>query len=128
MRARSPYIALVASRRRGAEVREALLAAGLAPDDVAAIHNPAGLDLGARHPGEVALSILAELVRTHPSPRTFATDVVTPATAAPELAIDPICGMEVVVTPDAVSAEVDGEMFYFCCDGCRSRYLAQVGA
>ena len=75
VRARSPYIALVASRRRGEEVREALSPAGLAPGDVAAIHNPAGLDLGARHPGEVALSILAELVRQHPSPRAFATDV-----------------------------------------------------
>jgi xanthine dehydrogenase accessory factor len=128
VRARSPYIALVASRRRGDEVREGLLAAGLAPDDVAAIHNPAGLDLGARHPGEVALSILAELVRTHPSPRAFAADVVAPPTAAPEVAIDPICGMEVVVTPDAVSAVANGETVYFCCDGCRTRYLAQVGA
>jgi xanthine dehydrogenase accessory factor len=130
VRARAPYIALVASRRRGDEVRASLLAAGLAPDDVAAIHNPAGLDLGARHPGEVALSILAELVRTHPSPRTFATDVLAAAMAVapPAIAVDPICGMEVVVTPDAVSAEVGGETVYFCCDGCRTKYLAQVGA
>jgi xanthine dehydrogenase accessory factor len=127
VRARTPYIALVASRRRGDEVREALVAAGLAPDDVAAIHNPAGLDLGARHPGEVALSILAELVRQHPSPRTFATDVAA-APAAPAIAIDPICGMEVVVTPDAISAEHDGETHHFCCDGCRTRFTAGVGA
>jgi xanthine dehydrogenase accessory factor len=131
VRARSPYIALVASRRRGTEVREALVAAGLAAEDVAAIHNPAGLDLGARHPGEVALSILAELVRSHPSPRAFATDgvvMVAQDPVAPAIATDPICGMEVVVTPDAVAAVVDGETVYFCCDGCRSRYLAQVGA
>jgi xanthine dehydrogenase accessory factor len=128
VRARSPYIALVASRRRGDEVRAALLAAGLAPEDVAAIHNPAGLDLGARHPGEVALSILAELVRSHPSPRAFAAEVAAHAADAPVIAVDPICGMEVVVTPEAVSAEVGGETVYFCCDGCRSRYLAQVGA
>jgi xanthine dehydrogenase accessory factor len=130
VRARSPYIALVASRRRGTEVRDALVAAGLAAEDVAAIHNPAGLDLGARHPGEVALSILAELVRSHPSPRAFAVDAGAPAQqpVTPEIAVDPICGMEVVVTPDAVSAVVDGEAVYFCCDGCRTRYLAQVGA
>jgi xanthine dehydrogenase accessory factor len=111
-------------------VREALVAAGLAAEDVAAIHNPAGLDLGARHPGEVALSILAELVRSHPSPRAFAVDAGAPAQqpVTPEIAVDPICGMEVVVTPDAVSAVVDGEAVYFCCDGCRTRYLAQVGA
>ena len=110
VRARAPYIALVASRRRGEEVRELLIAAGLAPDDVAAIHNPAGLDLGARHPGEVALSILAELVRNHPSPRAFATDAATAVAAPPEIAIDPVCGMEVVVTPSAVVAERDGEI------------------
>jgi xanthine dehydrogenase accessory factor len=128
VRARTPYIALVASRRRGAEVRELLLAAGLSPDDVSGIHNPAGLDLGARHPGEVALSILAELVRNHPSPRTFATDAATGVAAPPTIAIDPVCGMDVVVTPSAVAAERDGEVFYFCCDGCRTRFLAGVGA
>lgn len=127
VRARAPYIALVASRRRGDEVRETLLADGLAPDDVAAIHNPAGLDLGARHPGEVALSILAELVRAHPSPRAFAGDVAAAVVAAePAVAIDPICGMEVVIRPEAIAAEHDGELHYFCCDGCRTRFLAQL--
>ncbi len=127
VRSQSPYIALVASRRRGEEVRGMLLAAGLAPGDVAAIHNPAGLDLGARHPGEVALSILAELVRNHPSPRAFATDTATMATA-PEIAIDPVCGMEVAITPDAIAAERDGEVYYFCCGGCRTKFAAEVGA
>ncbi len=125
--AKAPYVALVASRRRGEEVREALRAAGLAPDDVAAIRNPAGLDLGARHPGEVALSILAELIRQHPSPRAFATDAAAVA-ETPVIAVDLICGMEVVVTRDAISAERDGETFYFCCDGCRVRFLAGAPA
>jgi xanthine dehydrogenase accessory factor len=127
LRARAPYVALVASRRRGEEVRRALLAAGLAPEDVAAIRNPAGLDLGARHPGEVALSILAELVGSHPSPRTFSSDgPAAPGAPAPQLAIDPICGMEVVVTATTPWAERDGERLHFCCDGCRSRFLAQI--
>jgi YHS domain-containing protein len=65
-------------------------------------------------------------VRQHPSPRTFATEVVT-APQAPEIAIDPVCGMEVVVTPDAISAEHAGTTSYFCCDGCRTRFLAEVG-
>ena len=50
------------------------------------------------------------------------------APPAPEIAIDPVCGMEVVVTPDAISADRDGETHYFCCDGCRTRFLAEVGA
>ena len=60
-----PYVGLVASRRRG----EAIVA-GLDVDDEvrSRIRTPAGLDLGARTPEEVALSILAEIVATRPAP------------------------------------------------------------
>jgi xanthine dehydrogenase accessory factor len=58
-----PYIGLVASRSRGAAV-----VARLALDAAAAdrIHTPAGLDIGARTPEEVALAILAEMVSIRP--------------------------------------------------------------
>jgi P-type Cu+ transporter len=39
------------------------------------------------------------------------------------MAIDPICGMTVDETT-ALSAERNGETFYFCCEHCRSRFLA----
>jgi xanthine dehydrogenase accessory factor len=54
-----PYVALMASRKRGEAV-----VADLDVDDAdrARVHTPAGLDIGARTPGEVALSILAEIV------------------------------------------------------------------
>ena len=60
-----PYVGLVASRKRG----EAVLA-GLDLDEAqrAAVHTPAGLDIGARTPREVALSILAEIVSLRPRP------------------------------------------------------------
>jgi xanthine dehydrogenase accessory factor len=51
-----PYVGLVASRARGAAVRAAL---GV---DTERLHSPAGLDIGARTPEHVALSILAEIV------------------------------------------------------------------
>ena len=54
-----PYIGLVASRKRGAAVLESLEA-----EDTTRIHTPAGLDIGARTPEEIALSILAEIVAT----------------------------------------------------------------
>jgi len=56
-----PYVGLVASRRRGAAVVETL---HVSDDDKARVHTPAGLDIGARTPEEIALSILAEIVAT----------------------------------------------------------------
>jgi xanthine dehydrogenase accessory factor len=54
-----PYVGLVASRKRGAAVVADL---DVSDDDRARVHTPAGLDIGARTPEEIALSILAEIV------------------------------------------------------------------
>jgi xanthine dehydrogenase accessory factor len=56
------YVGLVASRRRGAAVIESLRAGGVAEEELARLHTPAGLDIGARTHAEIALSIVAELV------------------------------------------------------------------
>jgi xanthine dehydrogenase accessory factor len=56
-----PYIGLVASRKRGAAVVAGL---DVADEYRARVHTPAGLDIGARTPEEIALSILAEIVAT----------------------------------------------------------------
>jgi xanthine dehydrogenase accessory factor len=52
-----PYVALVASRKRGDAVLAEL---GLSRER---IHTPAGLDIGARGASEVAISILAEIIQ-----------------------------------------------------------------
>jgi xanthine dehydrogenase accessory factor len=117
------YVGLVASRRRGRAVREALDV----PDALRAlVHTPAGLDVGARTPGEIAVSILAEIVaeRTageagHAAPR---------AEPAPETAVDPVCGMEVVASDASIHLDAGGERFYFCCEGCRATYAERQGA
>jgi xanthine dehydrogenase accessory factor len=54
-----PYVGLVASRRRGEAVVQSL---EVSDDDRARVHTPAGLDIGAHTPEEIALSILAEIV------------------------------------------------------------------
>jgi xanthine dehydrogenase accessory factor len=55
-----PFVALVASRKRAAGVLAAVAARGVGGTD--RVHAPAGLDLGARTPNEIALSIYAQLV------------------------------------------------------------------
>ena len=108
------YVGLVASPKRGAAVIGELRAAGVAEELLGRLETPAGIDIGARTPPEVALTIVARIVavrRSHPA-RTE-----TPATA-----VDPICGMTVVVAPDTPRAEHGGETVWFCCEGCRQRF------
>jgi xanthine dehydrogenase accessory factor len=117
------YVGLVASKRRGHAVREALDV----PEALRAlVHTPAGLDVGARTPGEIAVSILAEIVaqrtagapgRTAPRPE-----------AAPAAARDPVCGMEVVASDATLHLDAGGERLWFCSEGCRSAYADRHGA
>lgn len=56
------YVGLVGSRRKWALVSRALREAGVPPERVAQVRCPAGLDIGARTPEEIAVSILAEIL------------------------------------------------------------------
>jgi xanthine dehydrogenase accessory factor len=115
------YVGLVASRRRGAALLDTLRAEGVADDDLVRVRTPAGLDIAARTHAEIALSIVAELVRVRRSP---AVPAVAPVlTATRREAVDPVCGMTVVVGPDTPTA--GGEAF--CSEGCRRSWLARVG-
>ncbi|HYL06189.1 MAG TPA: YHS domain-containing protein [Thermoanaerobaculia bacterium] len=65
------------------------------------------------------MSVLAEIVaRRH----AVATAGEEPAAAA--RAVDPICGMTVEVAGARHTAEAGGRTWYFCCGGCRERFLA----
>jgi xanthine dehydrogenase accessory factor len=119
------YVGLVASRKRGAMIRTLLESSGV--PGIAAMRNPAGLDLGATTPSEVALSILAEIVQAHPSGAhkegVATTGAAGPATAR-ATAVDPVCGMEVAIVTARHTVNVDGSVYYFCCASCRAQFVA----
>jgi xanthine dehydrogenase accessory factor len=129
LRAGVPYIGLVASRRRGAAVLDGL---GLDAEQRARVHTPAGLDIGAQSPGEVAISIMAEIIGVGAATRPFgitARDDEGGAAGshAAEEAIDPVCGMTVAVTQAAIYVETQEGRVYFCCPSCRDAFAADPG-
>lgn len=115
-----PYVALVASRVRGTAVAAALDV----PDELRQqLHTPAGLDIGARTPAEIAIAILAQLVAEHHAPPVSASSPVVVRAAT---ATDPICGMEVAVTDASPHLDAPGGRVYFCCTGCRDQYAKRI--
>ena len=112
-----PYVGLVASRRRGASVVEALGDAGVPEGQLRRLRTPAGLDIGAQRPEEIALAILAEIVQVervrHPAPA---------AESAPPTAVDPVCGMTVEACDASPHLDRDGQRVWFCGEGCLRAY------
>ncbi|WP_430782701.1 XdhC family protein [Actinoplanes sp. G11-F43] len=145
--ARVPLIALVASHTRSVILLDAM---GLSDSERDRIRPHAGLDIGARTPKEIALSVLAEIVQelrkgsldapaatrasAHAEAAALAkaepefvagpTLPVGPATTPiiAQTAIDPVCGMTVVIGPDTPHGVVDGVDFWFCCPGCLKKH------
>jgi xanthine dehydrogenase accessory factor len=127
-----PYIGLVASPKRGAGVLDELRTDGVSEQHLELIEVPAGLDIGARSPAEIALSILAQIVTVRrgkdagaPVHSSGDAHSSAPRAAAPPIAVDPICGMTVAAVPGTPSVEADGETIYFCCEGCATAFRAQ---
>ena len=113
-----PYVGLVASRIRGAAVLASL---DVTDEQRSRVRSPAGLDLGARTAGEIALSIWAQLV----AERRAAERTAPPVTPAPPArTVDPVCGMSVAAVEASPHTTVDGVTTWFCCDGCRTAFLA----
>ncbi len=128
LRSGVPYVALVASQIRGDAVRQSL---DLPAELVAELHSPAGLEIGAEAPEEIALAILAEIVALRRTgtieayPATPPQPAAAPAPVESEAAIDPVCGMEVAVSAASIQLERDGERYYFCSEGCRDSFSAE---
>ena len=135
LRDRVGYVGLVASPKRGAGV---LAATDVDEELKDAVHTPAGFDIGAHTPEEIALSILAEIIAERPQ----ASATRTPGSAAPTVeradhaatvatsgtATDPVCGMSVTREPGALHLEHHDEVVWFCGVGCKQAFAADPAA
>ena len=132
LRTDAGYVSLVASRRRAAVILERLEQRGVPAERRGRLKAPAGLDIGAVTPEEIAVSILAEIIQHRRSGKTASQDSdqavaieTTLETAAPHVRIDakdPICGMIVDGATARFRSEFSGRTVYFCCRHCKEMF------
>jgi xanthine dehydrogenase accessory factor len=114
------YVGLVASRKRAESVLGYLRDRGVPEESLARVHAPAGLDLGKVAHEEIAVAILAELVRERAAGNLEAA--APPAETVPHEELDPVCGMTVDVASARYRSVHEGTTYYFCSAGCLQRF------
>src|SRR6266511_2984650 len=127
LRARPAYAALVSSKTRAKAVVEYLADEGIAPELLAELKYPAGLDIQAARAEEIAVSIMAEIIQRRHALAGIAQAVLEESAAAAVAlasaeAIDPVCGMSVAIERAKYTYEHEGQIYYFCCPGCRKSF------
>ncbi len=108
------YVALVSSRKRADAVFASLRIRGIPSERLKRVKVPAGLDIGAVTPEEIAISIMAEIIQVR---RTHETAPIE--APAIERATDPVCGMTVEVASAKHTAEYQGTRYHFCSAHCK---------
>ncbi|MGH7491139.1 MAG: XdhC family protein [bacterium] len=130
----APYVALVASKKRGQAAVDYLREIGMPPEKLGRIKFPAGLDIGAQTPEEIAVSIVAEIVKIRRRPASTELPILTASAPQPlplagskpsGQAQDPICGMMVEIATARYTSLLNDEPFYFCCAGCKQKFDAR---
>jgi xanthine dehydrogenase accessory factor len=115
------YVSLVASRKRAGVVVDALRARGVPAEALGRLKAPAGLDIGAVTPEEIAVSILAEIIQVSRSQKVEREEATTERIGETE-ARDPVCGMFVEIASAKYRSEVSGRPCYFCCLRCQQQF------
>lgn len=141
----APYVGLVASDRRATEVAELVADQLDAPMDAVreAVTAPAGVDIGAETPEEIAVSILAELVAARrgaaeiegsaaveaatDAPGADGNGAASTAAATGDTTVDPVCGMTVASGEATATVEFEGETYRFCSEGCADSFERDPG-
>jgi xanthine dehydrogenase accessory factor len=135
-RTNAAYVAFVASKVKGQKVFEYLREAGVPSERVGQIRAPAGLDIHASTPEEIAVSILAEIIQLRGNRAKPVAEPKQPAMPVLELPVlnlpllneearDPVCGMLVNVRGAKYKSEHNGSHVYFCCVGCKQAFDRQ---
>jgi xanthine dehydrogenase accessory factor len=120
------YLGFVASRKKMESISKYLVDAGFDKSAIDAIKSPAGIDINAKSPEEVAISILAEMIQYKNNSSGISSferfDESKNELPALKYYINPVCGVPINTNHPKHIIEYKGEKVYFCCDGCKMKF------
>jgi len=124
-------VLLIASARKAQRLRESLRRQGVSEERLAQLEAPAGPDIGAHTPAQIALAAVAGALAWWHSRegQAPATSAEAPIAVAPPVALaqaqrvaDPVCGMLIDVAQGRHTFDYEGKRWFFCCEGCRAAF------
>ncbi len=138
LRSRVRAVLVVASARKAERLRSVMRMRGMTEERLADMHAPAGPDLGAVTPNEIALSAVAGLValrrgkrivgkpaketeKSHGHAAAQVKPIALPSVGAGGY-VNPVCGAAVDPATAMSSLTMQGQTHYFCCTGCRAEF------
>lgn len=131
MQTSAKYVGFVASAKKSEDIRNYLSGKGIASERIAQLRSPVGLDINAKSAGEVAISILAEIIDHFRNGKLSKTESAKTASQEEEAVseaenkfseeyyINPVCNVPVSKKNPKHVIDYKGERVYFCCDGCK---------
>ncbi len=124
------YLGFVASKKKMVSIKKYLQDSGMEENKINSITSPAGIDINAKQPEEVAISILAQMIQVQNGSdfsNTFKyfDKVKEDGSKAPDYYINPVCGVPVDKNNPKHVVAYKNEKIYFCCDGCKVKFDAE---
>ncbi len=114
------YLGIVASPRRGQILKERWAES----ENNVTLEAPAGLNLGGQHPGEIAISILAQMIALRRERHESKEPAASPRQRHGLYVEDPVCHMAVNLETTLYKGEWNGKDWGFCCLSCQESFFA----
>ena len=112
------YVGFISSLRKSVKIKEYLEQTELSTNRINELKTPVGMDINAKLPEEIAISILAEIVELFRDPNRK-VDNESDTVINDDTYINPVCGVSVSKKDAKHVLEYGAHTVYFCCDGCK---------
>jgi xanthine dehydrogenase accessory factor len=118
LKSNADYVSLVSSLKKANSIYNELKKEGIGVDLLKKIKTPAGLNINAKLPEEVAISILAEIISQFRDNKKE-KEQNEPKLDMKEYFINPVCNIPIQKSTAKYVIPYKGKDYFFCCDGCK---------